>query len=121
MALSPSSAASAAVGGWIFKIASAPSQAASKPDTTVAPASAYWPSVKDAAAPAPLSTRTWKPFLVSSATVLGVCATRISPGNTSFGTPERREEGREEGQEGGKERGGGEGRGEKGERGGMYP
>eukprot|EP00966_Prymnesium_polylepis_P064861 1504655-Prymnesium_polylepis.2 len=52
-----------------------------------APALVYAASVKLDPKPAPDSTLTVKPSLVSLATLSGVCATRFSSAADSFGTP----------------------------------
>ncbi len=55
--------------------------------TTEAPASSYASSVKLDAPPAPDSTTTSYPSSISWATVTGVAATRVSPGEVSLTTP----------------------------------
>src|SRR5580693_2333893 len=53
----------------------------------VAPASTYISSENDDADPAPASTTTSYPSLIRWATVVGVAATRVSPGRASRRTP----------------------------------
>src|SRR5580693_2989756 len=53
----------------------------------VAPASTYISSENDDADPAPASTTTSYPSFISWVTVVGVAATRVSPGRASRTTP----------------------------------
>jgi hypothetical protein len=52
-----------------------------------APAARYASSLQLAESPAPVSTMTLKPSLISFSTTSGTVATRFSPAKTSLGTP----------------------------------
>src|SRR5665647_1360161 len=66
---------------------SAPDHRACASGAMVAPAARYASSEKFEASPAPDSTETANPSLISFSTTSGTVATRFSPGKTSRGTP----------------------------------
>ena len=85
VAPSCSSAISSSDGGLTWKTISAPQASAAEP--MLAPAAPKASSEKAAAVPAPDWIRTSYPRPINCSTVLGVAATRVSPGRDSAGTP----------------------------------
>ena len=77
---------STSLGPRTLSTTSAP-QAASPVGSISAPAATNASSEKRAPRPAPASTTTEKPRLINFLTLSGDAATRISPGQLSFGTP----------------------------------
>jgi len=80
---------SSAFGPRTLKMMSDDDHSAVALSTTSAPAARKTSSATFAASPAPVSTRTAKPSLISFSTTSGTVATRFSPGAISFGTPIR--------------------------------
>ena len=75
------------MGARTLRIRSASAYRVAASGTTVAPTSAYVPSMNCAPSPAPASTSTSRPSLSIRLTMVGVAATRRSPGAISLGIP----------------------------------
>jgi len=80
---------SSAVGGRTLKTMSDVAHSSWAEPAMEAPTARYASSLKLAESPAPDSTETVKPSLMSFSTTSGTVATRFSPGKISRGTPMR--------------------------------